>query len=713
MSGRTGLYTTDELLALLPALYRLADTDGTLRELLDVVTEQVNVVAEGIEQFHDDQFIETAAPWVAPYVGDLVGYRILHGVVPAVASPRAEVANTISYRRRKGTASMLEQLARDVTGWPARAVEFFELLATTQYMNHVRGHARATADLRGADRLELGGTFQAGAFDDLAHTVDVRRITTGTGRHNIPNVGIFLWRVHPVESVRSPLVAADGSRRRWRFDPLGADQPLFATGRTEQDITHLAGPADVPMPLPRRWLATHVGEYWGAGASLLVERATGDDVTEVDLGDVRICDLADDPGDPGTWFHEPGPGEPDVAIDPVRGRLAIGDPPADDTRLLATFHHGMAVLVGGGGYDRSSSRRTFETVTTVVGGGSLVAALNTVAAGGVVEVVDDDHYTLPGTITASTPAPDASLDHVVVRSANRRRPLLSRSGGHASLVLDPDTTLELEGLVVAGAPLVIDEVADSAVRTLVLRHCTLVPGLTRTADGGPGAPGRASLVVLHPFVDVVLDHCVVGPIVAVEDTEVTAVDSVIDATAATEVAFCGRDAPPGGGQRTVTDAAGRETGDGLVPGGHLTLEACTVVGKVHATRLDVSNSIMLAARPPGDPALAAVWAQRRQVGCVRFSSLPQDARVGRRHRCVPREEVPAGTVPHHTSLQYGDPGHLQLRATTHDAIRRGADDEGEMGVTHELYAPQRETNLRIRLDEYLRFGLDAGFFHAT
>ncbi len=36
-----------------------------------------------------------------------------------------------------------------------------------------------------------------------------------------------------------------------------------------------------------------------------------------------------------------------------------------------------------------------------------------------------------------------------------------------------------------------------------------------------------------------------------------------------------------------------------------------------------------------------------------------------------------------------------------------------MGVTHELYQPQRETNLRIRLDEYLRYGLEAGFFYAT
>jgi len=120
-------YTAERLLDLLPAVYRIRDAEagGVLRELLGVLADQAEVVSEDLSQQYDDQFIETCARWVAPYIGDLVGYRVLHGVVPEVASPRAEVANTIAYRRRKGTASVLEQLARDVTGWPARVVEFF------------------------------------------------------------------------------------------------------------------------------------------------------------------------------------------------------------------------------------------------------------------------------------------------------------------------------------------------------------------------------------------------------------------------------------------------------------------------------------------------------------------------------------------------------------------------------------------------------------
>jgi hypothetical protein len=147
-------FDATRLFELLPTVYRLRDGEGigdtknALRALIDVVASQVAVLEEDIDQLYDDQFIETCAPWVAPYIGDLIGYRTLYGLTDKIGSPRAEVADTIAFRRRKGTASMLEQLARDVTGWNARVVEFFQLLATTQYMNHIRSRNIAWVDMR-------------------------------------------------------------------------------------------------------------------------------------------------------------------------------------------------------------------------------------------------------------------------------------------------------------------------------------------------------------------------------------------------------------------------------------------------------------------------------------------------------------------------------------------------------------------------------------
>jgi hypothetical protein len=118
------------LFELLPAIHRIRDAEiaqgeglerGPLEELIAVFAEQVGVAQENLEQLYDDLFIETCADWVVAYIGDLIGYEPLHQVVPSLASPRAEVAHTIALRRRKGTALVLEQLARDVTGWDARA----------------------------------------------------------------------------------------------------------------------------------------------------------------------------------------------------------------------------------------------------------------------------------------------------------------------------------------------------------------------------------------------------------------------------------------------------------------------------------------------------------------------------------------------------------------------------------------------------------------
>src|SRR5262249_35552534 len=215
--------TPDEKIQL--QLLRERAMAGPLASLVAVLAEQVQVLQEDIEQLYDDAFIETCAEWVVPYIGDLIGYRSLHGVTAKVASPRAEVAHTIAFRRRKGTVSVLEQLANDVTGWGAEAGEVFPYPVLTQYMNHRRPQALAAPDLRAWEPVERLGT----AFDTICHTVDVRPIASRRGRYNIPNVGVFLWRLSACPPSRSP--AAPGVGRRWRFPPPDTPPPLFPHSR--------------------------------------------------------------------------------------------------------------------------------------------------------------------------------------------------------------------------------------------------------------------------------------------------------------------------------------------------------------------------------------------------------------------------------------------------------------------------------------------------
>src|SRR5215472_940975 len=291
---------------LLPAIYRIRDAElgEPLKAFLSVIAEQVAVLDENLAQSYDDLFIETCTPWVVPYIGDLIGYRTISGIPSSISSPRAQVGNTMAYRRRKGTAAMLEQLARDVTGWDARVVEFFQLLATTQYMNHLRPKNLYAPDLDEWEPLERLGT----PFETTAHTLEVRRIASGRGKYNIPNIGIFLWRLQACSLTDS--LAAKLDARRYFFSRLGNDTPLFNSPETEEEITHLATPENVPMPISRRVLDAYLDAYYGeeTGKSICIKV----DGLVVDSSDIAVCNLSDAPGN--EWAHTPPKAK--VSIDP-------------------------------------------------------------------------------------------------------------------------------------------------------------------------------------------------------------------------------------------------------------------------------------------------------------------------------------------------------------------------------------------------------------
>lgn len=681
--------TADRLYELLPAIHRIRDAEQgyPLRELLAVIAEQVAAMEENLEQLYDDQFIETCAPWVAPYIGDLIGYRTLHGVVPNVASPRADVANTIRYRRRKGTASMLEQLARDVTGWPARAVEFFQLLGWTQHMNHLRARAHYAPNLRNSEKLHWRDT----AFDTIAHTVDVRRISTGAERHNISNIGLYLWRVLAFPLTRSQAVPDPdiGSGLRFRFNPLGTDMALYNVPETEEEISHLAEPRNVPMPLTRRWLKAHLDDYYGTGKSLWLE-LDGNPPQLITHNNICICDLSDIKDGGGNviaWAHQPIAGSGMVAIDPVLGRIAFADAPA--ATPLVSFHYGYTIAIGGGEYERGDPAVPVTPVQTVQGGAALQPALNAVQNGGTVQVLDSRRYVETPSITVN------AGKTVVLRAVNGVRPLLAASND-ITLTLGADATLILDGWVISGGTLMMAAFPDTQPRYLILRDCTLVPGPRTKGDGSPPQADDPGLVVSHAFTNIELERCITAPLHIIADAKVSLRECIVDATAKNFVAFRG----PG------TNA--------LAEGAALTLESCTVIGKVHTRQLTLaSDCLFVAALTNGsDTWKAPLWAERRQQGCVRFSYIPLGSRTPARYHCQPEDEKQQ-TWPQFTSLRYGDSGYCQLLQSTSDKVRRGAHDESEMGVLHGLYQPQRETNLRVRLEEYLRFGLEAGLIYRS
>jgi len=534
------------------------------------------------------------------------------------------------------------------------------------------------------------------AFDSLAHTVDVRRIASDRGRFNIPNVGIFVFRLDAYPLTRSPAARFFDDLLRYRFYPAGLDAPLFNLPVTEDTVTHLAIPLNVPMPISRRVLHEQLGDYYGTGKSVFLELADVDGAGNLDptkapvpvaAKDVRVCDLSDlldAAGNPvvdaqghPVWAHTP---PTKIAVDPVLGRIAL---PADLGKvLLTTSHYGFSADMGGGEYERADSMDAeVGPVQPVTMPDSIEPAMTALNGSGVVEIRDSGRYRGALGLKAGT------AQRLQLRAANECFPTIVLEG---ELKIDggADSEVTLNGLRVIGGPIRV----VGALRRLRVQHCTLVPGSVVDNAGGL-AP---ALVVESVGTSVEIDHCIIGGLRVVDGATATVHDSIVDASAEDAVAY----AAPG------TDGFG----------GGLTVVASTVVGKVRTSVLNLaSNSIFLAAPATGDPAATMlIDCDRRQEGCVRFSYVSPVSRTPRRHQCQPAIDADAARLrPQFTSLRYGDPGYGQLSRPCAAEIATGADDEAEMGAFHQLFQPQRETNLRIRLDEYLRVGLEAGIFYPS
>jgi hypothetical protein len=655
-------FDAQTLYQLLPAVYRIHDAEqgGPLQALFSVIGEQAQVIEEDLAQLYDDLFIETCAPWVVPYIGDLIGVRSVdrNSVLPG--STRAEVANTLKYRRSKGTLAVVEELAYDVTGWEAHAIEFFQLLASTQCLNHLRPSSGALLNLRDQEALNRVNT----PFNRIARTVDVRNIQDGQERFNIPNIGIFLWRLRSFSLTGAPTFSVDA--HRYLFNPLGIRTQLFNRPKTESG--GLSAPINVPEALNRRLLNAHLNDYYGSDKSILltvdghsVQPGPGQQASDL----VTVCDLSDfDTG----WAHVP---KNKIAIDPALGRIAFPVTQSPHT-VQVTFHYGFSAELGGGEYPRASTfDPTLAPIHQTQSPAKIQDGLNGLGTGGVLEITDNSTYSEALSLTAGA-------HRIGVRAKDGQRPLLKLSGSFA-ISGDVGGEVTLNGLMIVG-PIHV----TGHLRRLALTHCTLVPS---------GA--SPSLIVESSGTTVEIDHTILGGVQTIDTANVNISSSIVDGSAEGNVAFSAL--------------------DGNSAGGVLDIEESTVIGKVHAREFKlVSNSILIARLNSPDTWTAPVISERRQEGCVRFSFVPFESITPRRYRCQPTTADDATRVrPQFNSLVYGDATYCQLSLRCAPEIRTGADDGAEIGAFHDLLQPQRRAHLRLRLDEYLRFGLEAGIIDAT
>jgi hypothetical protein len=709
----------DTLYNLLPAIYRMRDAlqpNYPLRTLLRVIASQADQVTTDIGHLYANWFIETCDDDLIPYFAELVGVS-LGPPLPASADSsnsgvdaiwrRTQVADAITDRSRKGSFSVLDQLAAQATGWPARAIELRRVALTTQSARMPDVGRRRLIDVADMEALELLATPLSGA----APLTDVRRLSSRRtpGTIDPSGVAVWLWRLVAERVSRAP-AARPGEEHRYTFDQLGRDLTLAVIPVRERAVPPSTD-LDVAGPITRQALRLRLEDFYGPGRSVCVYR--GD--KPVPRSEILVADLS-------RW-HEPTP-DGRVSIDPQLGRIAFPTlcPPLEEISVTCA-HLGIGAI-GGGSYQRPVPPAAAPVYPVGPHGyPSISLALQAWqtsnkqgrAPSAVIEITDDGVYRDHLDIRL------AAGEQLEIRAAQGCRPVIipvevgrGWPGGFHVRGADPAAahppSFALDGVWVARCPL---ELSGSFV-SVRLRHCTLVPAEGGASSEPDGEDHRSSLVVYGMPCPIAISSSVIGrtrvdsPETGFEPLPLNISDSVLDAS--------------GLRHRAVVGADDRRAWV------RLSLSRVTVLGGAGVHSVGLAEDSILT---------GALDCERRQTGSVRFCYLGPGSRTPQRTACQPdaaiarmAAEIKRGTpaerdrdrlkaltaarlVPRFDSVQFGQPAYARLAEDAAPELKDGAHDEGELGAYHDLWQPLRVADLQTQLRQFAPPGVDIDTRFAT
>ncbi|KHE93411.1 MAG: hypothetical protein SCABRO_00837 [Candidatus Scalindua brodae] len=411
-------------------------------------------------------------------------------------------------------------------------------------------------------------------------------------------------------------------------------------------------------------------------------------------------------------------------MDVEHGRIAVGNGFAD-SEINVSYHYGFSANMGGGTYERgkwmidpslsdlqlfvqqdSPPPGTFSTI-----GAALAEWTNRSKPNTIITILDNRTY------IEQLDIEPADYAWLAIEAANNVRPHIQPNDGHIRITgTHTDATVTLSGLLVEGGVEV-----DGDLGMLRLIHTTLVPGRSLNEDGLPATTDPGVLVAdndtgvnINANFELHAAFSIIGPIRMPEHAQkLYLLDCIVDG---------------------VDSSAISATGSTDRPVPSTTIERTTIFGRSFYRSLELATEVIF---------IGLVTTEERHKGCVRFSYVPYGSQTPRRYRCQPDFEIAKAIrkakdlakddgitlsssdldeisdkirewlVPTFTAEDYGKPGYSQLRINVPVHIRTGAEDGSEMGAFCHLKQTQRETNLRIRLEEYLPFGLVPGIIYVT
>jgi hypothetical protein len=549
-------------------------------------------------------------------------------------------------------------------------------------LRNVYGAALVDAEL--AATTLLAG-YPHKAFDEFFHTADFRRGVGQVGWHNIPRLGVFLWRLRSFGVGPTTPVAFKQCKGQFTFDPTGREIPLFAPS-TRGFGTTWTSPAEwqLPTPITRPLLAPALTAnpaypLYSSEDPLdgsIIPHALG--VFEDNAGVFNLV-----PADHLTAR----PAKPTSAafyIDPPRGRLVVRKKKKLNA-LRVTYHYGFPSTIGAGPYDRRVMGYTPAVTASPVTGGrnNLATPLAALLPSGRLTIGDFLTYDSVSDVGSGA----NGIVDVAIGAENKTRPLIrlpaaspgatewTFTGGNAA----HPGRLVLDGLFVSGGDIVLRGFFDE----VSLVCTTLDPGTAgtapasyaRAADGRDLIPCR--LWIEGGIKSLTIDRSIVGPIQ-------TRLGGEIETLTLTN---------------SIVQAVGPDPAIAMTTG-IANISRCTIFGPANLHRLEASECIL-------DDVVKVI---NTQDGCVRFSAYALGSVLPRQYECV--AIVPR--APLFTSRDFGQPAYAQLVASVDSAIVRGAqdakissgaEDGSEMGAFARDKNPIKRRSILIKYQEYMPLGL--------
>jgi hypothetical protein len=742
-------YYAEKLWEMIPPVYRhedgIADRPGVLRALVEVLAGQAAIVRRSNDRAWEDQFVELSDDWAVSYLGDLVGTRMVSALDRR--GRRADVANTIFYRRRAGTLAVLEGLIADITGWEGTVVEEYRRLVRHPHgmdPGPARTGSRTDTPLHGLPDLRQprGSQLAWGPWDEYHHLPDVRRNRGGMdGRYGITKVAFHLYRLlaFTVPGATPWVLKPDANgKQRFTFDPSGRLVPLFQRHarpafefdwrpalewelpapircevlasaefvvREADILTWLDVPVITPaeaadlralrgirFPSEARFLARLAALPTGALGAAAVQRILADALA-ADCGKAVLLPSSTDgtDGDSSSVIvarqlngkMTPYPRERTVAADLSAGAVA---PP--DKVLMVDAEHGLAFLASGPPPKTTACTYAYGSSGNVGAGTYPRPGLPSVPPAGVISG--------GGAITGLVGGNDAALEiddsatyGPVQNIAVVAKGLLqAKSGQRPYVELASDWTVTATQ---PGGSLTIDGLwlGGRGPRTIHLAAATGASWAAVTLRGTTLDPGGMDA-----------DGGPLGPIVL-------AIDSPI-AELQIESSILGPVVVAGAGlvERLTVRESILQTTDPVgwpvvlaQPRGELDIRGTTVIGDMAVHRLDASELLCT----------GTITVDDLQAGCIRFSAFAPGSQVPRAYRT--QSVTDARSL--FTSTRFGDPGYGQLSDLAPDTILRGGEDGIEIGAFSSLLNPIKLDSLKAKVDEFLPFGLIPHFITET